>query len=73
MVQWLGLGALTAEGLGSIPDWETKIPQAEWHNKTKQNKTHRLTDAEKRLVVARGVWVGRWEKWVKGLKLPVMK
>ena len=28
MVQWLGLCALTAEGLGSIPDWGTKIPQA---------------------------------------------
>ena len=25
-VQWLGLGAFTAEGLGSIPVWGTKIP-----------------------------------------------
>ena len=25
MVQWLGLGALTAEGPGSIPGWGTKI------------------------------------------------
>ena len=28
VVQWLGLCALTAEGLGSIPGRETKIPQA---------------------------------------------
>ena len=28
--QWLGLHAFTAEGLGSILGWGTKIPQAEW-------------------------------------------
>ena len=27
-VQWLGVHALTAKRLGSIPGWETKIPQA---------------------------------------------
>ena len=27
-VQWLGLSAFTAEDLGSIPGWGTKIPQA---------------------------------------------
>ena len=27
LVQWLGLGAFTAEHLGSIPDQRTKIPQ----------------------------------------------
>ena len=26
--QWLGLGAFTAEGVGSIPGWETKVPKA---------------------------------------------
>ena len=38
MVQWLGLLALTAEGLGSIPDRGTKISQATQcdHNKAKQ-------------------------------------
>ena len=30
MVQRLGLSALHAEGLGSIPDWGTNIPQALW-------------------------------------------
>ena len=30
VVQWLGLCAFTAEGLGSIPDRGTKIPQAAW-------------------------------------------
>ena len=28
MVQWLGLCVETADSLGSIPDWGTKIPQA---------------------------------------------
>ena len=27
VVQWLGLLAFTAEGLGSIPGWRTKIPR----------------------------------------------
>ena len=26
--QWLGLGAATAEGTGSVPHWGTKIPHA---------------------------------------------
>ena len=30
VVQCLGLCALVAEGLGSIPSWGTKIPQATW-------------------------------------------
>ena len=30
MVQWLGSYAFTAEGMGSIPGWGTKTPQAEW-------------------------------------------
>ena len=30
-VQWLGLGAFTAMGLGSIPGQGTKIPQAVQH------------------------------------------
>ena len=28
VVQWLGLHASTAGGMGSIPGWGTKIPQA---------------------------------------------
>ena len=28
MVQWLGLRASTAGGMGSIPGWGTKTPQA---------------------------------------------
>ena len=30
VVQWLGLHASTAEGLGVIPGWGTKIPQIKW-------------------------------------------
>ena len=29
-VQWLGIGALTAKGPGSVPGQGTKIPQATW-------------------------------------------
>ena len=28
VVQWLGLGGFTAEGLGSIPGWGTETPQS---------------------------------------------
>ena len=38
-VQWSGLGAFTAEGLGSIPGWGTKIPQATWRG-PKDKKRH---------------------------------
>ena len=46
MVQWLRLHALTAEGLGSIPSWGTKIPYAVWKsqkiyiNKFKKKKRY---------------------------------
>ena len=30
VVQWLGLHAFTAKGMGSIPSQGTKIPQATW-------------------------------------------
>ena len=36
VVQWLGLHAFTAEGLGSIPCWGTKIPQAVWCSQKKK-------------------------------------
>ena len=36
VVQWLGLRAFTAEGAGSIPGQETKIPQAVWHGQKKK-------------------------------------
>ena len=35
VVPWLGLHAFTMKGLGSIPDWGTKIPQAAQPNKIK--------------------------------------
>ena len=33
VVQWLGLGAFTAKGPGSIRGEGTKIPQATWSDK----------------------------------------
>ena len=38
VVQWLGLQAFTAEGLGSIPVLGTKILQAAWQKKKKNHK-----------------------------------
>ena len=40
VVQWLGVSAFTAVGLGSVPNQGTKIPQAAQHSqKTKKKKT----------------------------------
>ena len=35
-VQWLGLHASTAGGMGSIPGWETKIPHAKQGSQKKK-------------------------------------
>ena len=43
MVQWLGLCALTAEVLGSIPGQGTKIPQAMQHDQKKKKKCMKFT------------------------------
>ena len=39
-VQWLGLGAFTAEDPDSTPGWGTKIPQATWHGQKKKKSWH---------------------------------
>ena len=46
MVQWLGLHAFTAEGVGSIPVWGTKDPTS-WGGaaKKKKKKSHRECDS----------------------------
>ena len=38
MVQWLGPGAFTAGGPGSIPGQGTKIPQATRHDQQQKQK-----------------------------------
>ena len=38
-VQWLGLWALIAEGMGSISGQGTNIPQVAWCGKKKKKKT----------------------------------
>ena len=43
VVQWLGLCAVSAEGLGSIPSWETRIPQSEQHDWKKKNVVGKAT------------------------------
>ena len=37
-MQWLGLSAFTAVGLGLVPGWETKIPQATKHGQKKKKR-----------------------------------
>ena len=41
-VQWLRLQASTAGGVGSIPDWGTKIPRAPQHGKKKKKKKKKI-------------------------------
>ena len=36
VVQWLRFCTSTAGVVGSIPGWETKVPQATWQDKNKQ-------------------------------------
>ena len=43
MVQWLGLGASTAGGTGSILGRGTKIPQAMWHGQKKKKGGWKLS------------------------------
>ena len=46
-VQWLELGAFSAECPGSVPRWEAKIPQASLHSqKIKGNKQQKLNKIE---------------------------
>ena len=49
MVQWLGLHALTAKGLDSVPGWRTKFPQAMGSiaNKKKKKKKKKKTGSER--------------------------
>ena len=42
VVQWLGLCAFTAKGVGSIPGQGTKIPQAAWCGQ-KKDTVHKST------------------------------
>ena len=39
-VQWLGVHASTARGMGSIPRRGAKIPQAGWHGQKRKPKRH---------------------------------
>jgi len=42
-VHWLGLHALSAEGLGLISDWGTEIPQAEQCDQKEKKKKKALS------------------------------
>ena len=36
VVQWLRLHTFTVGGVGQIPAWGTKIPQATWHGQRRK-------------------------------------
>ena len=38
MIQWLGLHAFTAGGMGSIPGPGTKVPHAAWQGQKKKER-----------------------------------
>ena len=42
LVQWLGLHASTAKGMGVIPGWGTWIPYAAWHSQKKKEKKNEI-------------------------------
>ena len=48
VVQWLGLWAFTAEGLGWIPGWGSKIPQAAWSSRKKERERKEGRKKEKK-------------------------
>ena len=47
MVQWLGTGAFSAEGPGSILGWGTNILQAVWSSQKTKTKTKKKKEREK--------------------------
>ena len=58
MVQWLGLRAFTAEGAGSIPGQETKIPQAVWHGQKKKIYEYYSGAIKWKRPIGQGRWEG---------------
>ena len=54
VVQWLGRHTSTAEGMGLIPDWRTKIPQNKTPNN--KNKTQNKTNPTKKWSVLSYRW-----------------
>ena len=55
-VQWLGLHDFTAEAPGSVPGWETKIPQAMWHGQNKNKQIHKtLNEQVKKQIIEKGI------------------
>ena len=62
-VQWLGLGALTAEGAGSIPGQGTKIPQAVRPKKKKKSlHSHKPSCHGKRFVMNKKTPISKKKK-----------
>ena len=41
-VQWLELYSFSAEGMGSILGWGTRIPQTVWHDQARKKKRKKM-------------------------------
>ena len=57
VVQWLGFHAFTAEGLGSIPGWGTKIPQTVQHSQKFLHKNKRWALVQLPSTLFKLLWV----------------
>ena len=54
------VSTLTAKGLGSVPGWGLKIPQASSQGKTKQMESREMMTAEARMMVT---WAWKKDLW----------
>ena len=52
-VLWLRLSAFTAKGVGLIPSWGTKIPQAAGHSQKRINNNNKKKKGKRRGIIGR--------------------
>ena len=66
LVQWLRPLTSNAEGMGLIPDWRTKIPQAMQHSKKKKKKnayTFQLSKYTSKNLHHKFLFPILWQNW----------
>ena len=51
MFQWLGLWVFPAKGLGSIPGWGTKIPQATKYDRKKKKIQNQIKPGRQKAIL----------------------
>ena len=55
VVQWLGLRAITAEGMCSIPSQGTTIPKAVYHGQNNKNKLEQKNETTPQIQHSKGI------------------